>query len=171
MTGAGAIDAARKRALAALSYARQCTRDLLREFPEDAALHQRDATGPHALWIVGHLAVSDEWIEGMIHPLESRLPPKFKLLFGHRSVPHANAAVYPSFSDVIDRFESSRAALAHAVRAAEPDQLTRPLGDEGVGFADDPLDAVNKTAWHEGWHAGQLSRLRHAIGLPGIFSD
>jgi len=33
------------------------------------------------------------------------------------------------------------------------------------GFFDDILDGLKITAWHEGWHAGQLSSLRRAIGL------
>jgi hypothetical protein len=171
MTSAAGIAAARDRSLAALDFARQCTRRLLEDFPTEMAAYQLAGEGPHALWILGHLAVSDEWIEGMIAPFESRLPKSYKMHFGHQSTPHRDADAYPLFHEVIAHFEASRKQLISAVHSATDDQLLRQLGDEGVGFANDPLDAVTKTAWHEGWHAGQLSRIRLSLGLPGIFPD
>jgi hypothetical protein len=162
---------ARDRAIASLDFARICTRNLLQGFPEERALFQLDDEYPHALWILGHLAVSDEWVEAMIAPFESRLPSNYKTLFGHKSTPLPDAAAYPPFHEVVNHFERTRLQLIEAVHNADDDQLLRPLGDEGVRFAADPLDAVNKTAWHEGWHAGQLSRIRRSLGFPRVFPD
>jgi hypothetical protein len=171
VSGLGTVAEARRRALDALHFARLCTRDLLEGFPEEQLVHQLAPGDVHALWILGHLAVSDEWIEGMIAPFESRLPAHYKKSFGHKSIPIPEPGYYPMLPEVREHFESSRRQLIAAVENAEPEQLLRELGDAGVGFASDPLDAVNKTAWHEGWHAGQLSRIRRAIGLPPIFPD
>lgn len=171
MTPPAAMPLARDLALAGLDFARNCTRNLLRGVPDEMALYQLAEGDPHAMWIAGHLAVSDEWIEGMIAPFESRLPADYRVLFGHRSTPTASAAAYPSFRDVIRHMETARTRLIETVQNAENEQLLRPLGDAGVGFAHDPLDAVNKIAWHEGWHGGQLSRIRHSLGLPRVFPD
>lgn len=171
MTGRAVNAAARDRALAALEFARSCTRDLLRGMSHEHAVHQLADDDPHAMWILGHLAVSDEWIEGMIAPFQSRLPANYKTLFGHKSKAMRDASAYPAFHEVVNHFEAARMLLIEAVHNADDEQLLRPLGDEGVGFAVDPLDAVNKMSWHEGWHAGQLSRIRRSLGLPGVFPD
>lgn len=171
MSDPSVIAAARDRALAAITFSRSCTRDLLHGISEEQSVHRRADGEPHAMWIVGHLAVSDEWIEGMIAPFESRLPPIYKALFGHRTNASSDATVYPPFEEAVRHCEAARRSLIQTVRRASETELLRPLGDAGVGLATDPLDAVNKIAWHEGWHGGQLSRIRRSLGLPGVFPE
>ncbi|TVQ57019.1 MAG: DinB family protein [Phycisphaerales bacterium] len=152
-----------------LETVRGFTNALLADFPAEAATKQLAPNGIHALWIVGHLAVSDEWIHGMIEPVESILPSRFKSLFGHNSTAVADSSHYPDLASLRPLFDQTRQNLIRSVMRAEASALNRPLGEEGVGFAETPLDAVNKIHWHEGWHAGQLSDLRRELALPGIF--
>lgn len=148
---------------------RGLTHALLEDLPPEAHARPLTPGGVHPLWIAGHLAVSDEWIHGMFEPIDSVLPSGFRSLFGHDTTAIADPAPYPDLATVLTLMARTRKNLLNGVQRATPSALRRPLGDEGVGFAETPLDAVNRILWHEGWHAGQLSCLRRALGLPGIF--
>lgn len=167
------IDHARQRAIDALTFARQVTLELLDDFPDDAMTRQAHEGDPHALWMLGHLAVSDEWIRGMIGRRgapENPLPDEYNSLFGHGSTPMPRTDAYPDPATVRQHCEAARERLLADLRQADGKTLTRSLmQQESHGFASDPLDAANKEAWHEGWHAGQLSRIRRILGLPMIF--
>ncbi len=152
-----------------LETVRGFTRALLADFPAGAETRQLAPNGVHALWIVGHLAVSDEWIHGMIEPIESILPSRFRSLFGHNRTAVDDPSRYPELASLRPLFDRTRQNLIRCVMRAEAAALNRPLGDEGAGFAETPLDAVNKIHWHEGWHAGQLSDLRRELALRKIF--
>lgn len=156
-------------AVAALRFARTTTRALLADLPPGRALQRAGADGPHPLWIAGHLAVSDQWIAKMIEPNAVWLPATYRTCFGHKSEPQDDAAVYPPFDEVIVAMEDARARLIELVGNASKPALARPLGEEGVGFAATPLQAVNQLAWHEGWHGGQLSLIRRQLGLAAVF--
>ena len=43
-----------------------------------------------------------------------------------------------------------------------------PTASDSGGFAASKLDAIYKCIWHEGWHQGQISSLRRALGLPTV---
>jgi hypothetical protein len=43
-----------------------------------------------------------------------------------------------------------------------------PCVGDSHGLASNRIEVIDRNAWHEGWHSGQLSSLRKALGLPGI---
>ena len=45
-------------------------------------------------------------------------------------------------------------------------QLLTPLPDEMSSFAPNFAAVMSSIAWHEGFHAGQLSAVRRSLGLP-----
>lgn len=48
------------------------------------------------------------------------------------------------------------------------EEMARPAAGEPNRLAKDRLDAAHRTAWHIGWHTGQVSSLRRALGMPGV---
>jgi uncharacterized damage-inducible protein DinB len=159
----------KERALQLLQWVRKITNDILKDFPEDKATFQPTPLSNHALWTMGHLAVTDQWMLKMFGDDKTRLPPRYGPMFGYSTKPSAAASAYPSFAEVRRQFDAMHEAILAAARAASDASLEVPLGEKGGGFADDGLDALYKTVWHEGWHAGQLSQLRRELGLKGVF--
>lgn len=155
----------RDRALALLEFAHGQTRTLIRDFPHDKLTHQPSPTDNHALWTIGHLATGYAWfkslLDGKMHPL----PETYNALFGMGSKPVSDPKVYPPFEQVSKHSEEAYAALLAAARAQTDADLVAPTAADAHGFARDRLDAIEKTAWHEGWHAGQLAGIRKALGL------
>jgi uncharacterized damage-inducible protein DinB len=153
----------------ALEWARQCTHDVLGGIPDEKATFQSAPSDNHVLWILGHIALSDEWILKMITGEQADVPAEWGTLFGYQSQVQADAGAYPPLPEVRDQFERSRQRLLDWLRAADDAQLDGALDDGGVDFAKSPREALQKEAWHEGWHAGQISTLRRAMGLSPAF--
>ncbi len=156
----------RDRAIGIAEFAHGMTAKFLRGF-SDAQLTAQPAGLPnHALWTVGHLAVTAQWLAGMIDGKPGTLPASYDKLFGYGSTPIDDPAAYPPYAEVLREFDSTFARVIDAARALDDAGLHAPCTCDTGGFCSDKLDAINKGAWHEGWHLGQLASLRKALGLP-----
>jgi DinB superfamily len=158
------------RALEMLEWSRARTHDLLKDFPADKACHLPSPSDNHIMWVLGHIALTDEWMNGMLDPaFKSALPESYNQLFGYKTKCNSVAKNYPSLDEVKTHFDNARTALLKAARAADEETLNAPLGEKGGGFATDCIDALIKAAWHEGWHGGQIAGVRKALGLKPVF--
>jgi len=165
---AALVVSARQRALDALVFARGMTRDLVQRFREDQSLYQAVPTDNHLMWTLGHLAVSFDWFAGLLDGKPSQCPERYQSLFGFKSEPNSDPAAYPGLAEVVDWFERTYERFIAGVKAmGEGDMLLATMGDS-FGFAKDRLEVIERAAWHEGWHAGQLSTLRRSLGIPPI---
>lgn len=150
-------------------WTRVITLQLLNDWPADKWTFQRFPGDNHALWVMGHLAVTDAWIASEAGVAGAAVPEAYHKLFGMGSKPSANAADYPSADEVRSVFSEVRGKLLAWYESAGDAQLSASLKEKTGGFANDVLDAFNKIAWHEGWHSGQVATLRRALGLKSIF--
>lgn len=155
--------------ISSLTWARQCTDDVLKDFPEDKATFRNADTDNHILWTLGHLALSDEWILNMITGQDSPLPESYSKMFGYESKSESSPDAYPPFAEVRGHFNEARTRLLKWLEAQSDAQLNEPIDDGGIGFAASALEAVGKEVWHEGWHTGQIAPLRRALGLNPAF--
>lgn len=159
----------RDRALAHAKFAHGMINKFAEGFSPEQVVAQAGACPNHLLWTLGHLASSASWTHGMITGGGPIVPEGYSALFGMGSKPIGDPALYPSFKEVREAYESSFRRLVDAVeRLDDKDLLEAPEQDSG-GFISDKLDALSKLAWHEGWHLGQLSDLRRGLGLPNVF--
>jgi hypothetical protein len=154
---------------AELDFARSMVHAVLEDFPEDRVTFRATPADNHVLWTVGHLACTDLWALTMLGVDVDGLPDAWAGLFGYQSTLLDDPAGYPEFADVRAHFERARATLNAWLDGASDADLLRPIDDGGMDFAKDAAEALGKCAWHEGWHAGQLSTLRRAAGLPPAF--
>jgi len=153
-----------------LAWSRKCLLDVMKDYPDDKVLYRGCDADNHLLWVVGHLAASDEWVLGMLRVEGSTVPESYsKSLFGYGSTPTENAEDYPSLGEVRGHLDHSRERLLAALGGMTDAQLAEPLGEAGQGCVEDAAEAFSMTAWHEGWHAGQLSTVRRSLGLPAAF--
>lgn len=156
-----------------LDWARMCTDNLLETFPAGKATFRTGEHDLHATWILGHLALTEGWVLGMLTPggrQKEIFPEEWVEAnhFGYGSTVQS-PDTYPAFEEVLRVFRAMHEALLDWLDNADDEALGAPLDDGGTGFAKTPGDAISRMAWHEGWHAGQLSTLRRALGLSPAF--
>ncbi|HYE60637.1 MAG TPA: DinB family protein [Phycisphaerales bacterium] len=155
----------RQRSLESLRFAHSMTESLLKDFPEAKACHQPSPTDNHLLWSLGHLAATYAWMLSLIGK-PSSLPESYSKLFGWGSKPTPDATAYPPLASVREAMESELAAFLRAIAEMPEAQLSQPLAKDVGKFAKDAIELVDRAAWHEGWHSGQISSLRRSLGLP-----
>jgi uncharacterized damage-inducible protein DinB len=142
----------------------------IRDLPDEMLTHQPSSVNNHVLWTLGHLAVTDDWLAGILMGDASVLPPEYSKLFGYGSRVEPTADAYPPVSEVRLHFMEMRERLMLWLGSIDESQLGAPVDDGGAGFAANVADAIGKTIWHDGWHAGQLSTIRRSLGMESAFT-
>lgn len=151
--------------VAVLDFARSNTLSFLADVPEDKWCHQAIAGANHALWVVGHLAVVDDYFISSFGGQDSRLPEAWGELFGMGSTPSSDASAYPRPAEIRDALGSRRADLIAWFESLSDDKLVAPLSGDWEKFAPNTVGLAFSIAWHEGLHAGQLTVVRKSLGL------
>jgi len=158
----------RQQAAGLLRFARKVSSDILRDFPESKYAHQRSPADNHPCWAMGHMVTTDAWMAGVLGIPGVKAPEGWDKLFGSGSKPVSDLKHYPAPAELKRQFEGSRAAILNWLESAPEAALAVSLKEKTGGFAEDPLDAMAKIAWHEGWHFGQVATLRKDLGLPPV---
>lgn len=151
--------------LFALEFARRNTLKFAEDIPADKLCVAPTADANHALWVLGHLAWTDDSILSALAGKPSALPAGFTEAFGMGSKPQPDAKRYPSVAEVKTQLAGRREALTGWLKSLSPAQLAAPLPKELSGFAPDHATLAATLAWHEGLHAGQLTVARRALGF------
>lgn len=155
------------RAMGLLNWTHRMTQTQLKDWPADKWCAQFAGHANHALWTVGHLCTAYAWWTGLLGGKPHPLPEAYAKHFGYRSQPHGDASAYPAPAEVLENLEASFRAVSAAAAALSPADAEAPTAADSSGMAKDRLEALLLLSWHEGWHQGQLSLLRKALGLPG----
>lgn len=137
-------------------------------FPQEHLAFQNVPHDNHPLWTLGHLATAYDWFAGLLDGKPSALSEADQKLFGSSSKPNADASSYPSFDAVKALCDSAWSRLLSAANRLSEADLAKPTAKDSGGFAKTRLAVLDRTAWHDGWHAGQVSTLRRSLGLPGL---
>lgn len=171
--GAAASGMTKAEAIKLLDWVHGFTNKMVESWPADKAVYQSAPTDNHLMWTVGHLATTYGWLVGLLtgsskSGAAGALPANYNDLFGYKSSPKANASDYPSLSEVRHHMDATYAQMLAALRAMPESDLGKPCAMDSGGFASSNLDAILKACWHDGWHQGQLSNLRRALGLPSV---
>jgi hypothetical protein len=158
----------RQHANSVLKFARKISMDFIKDYPENKFTWQATPVDNHPLWVLGHLALTDTWIAGVVGAKGVTAPEGWDKLFGQGSKPVSDPKKYPSVAEVKKLFDANRAAVLNWFEAASDKDLATNLTEKTGGFCSDPVDAMFKIAWHEGWHMGQVATLRKGLGLPAV---
>lgn len=134
--------------------------------PESKATFQASPSDNHAHWTYGHLVTAYLWFASLIDGKSTAAPANYDKLFGMKSTPQPDAGAYPALAEVKRECAAAYKRFADAVAAMKPADMNKPTMAESHGFAKSRLDVVYKAAWHDGWHNGQISTVRRALGLP-----
>ncbi len=149
-----------------LEMSRRSTLKMVADMPADKFCHQPVPGANHAMWILGHLANTDNWFACTLGQRESVIDESWGNVFGMKTTPVSDPSGYPSVEDVKAGVERARESLLEALDSMDEQQLLAPLPGELAGFAPNVAGAMSALAWHEGLHAGQLSAIRRSLGLP-----
>jgi hypothetical protein len=158
-----------KRSFQMAKYAHEILVRAISDFPADKVAFQTSPTDNHLLWHLGHLAMDYNWFASAIDGKPAGTTDAEKKLFGMGSKPLPDAKAYPPIAELRQRFEAGWLRVAAAAESLRDEDAANPPLIESGGFLKDCLDTVDKTGWHDGWHAGQICGLRKALGLKGVF--
>lgn len=155
--------------LAALAFARRVTTALLEDIQDDKLTYQPMAGANHALWIIGHIAVTDEVFLGNVGKRPVKRLGTWKDLFYTGSIPKPSLADYPPAADIRDYFSASREELIAWFKSLSEAELHAPLPEDMQTFGRTPAVLMSTIACHEALHAGQLTVVRKNLGITPRF--
>src|SRR5687767_9834877 len=105
---ANEITAIRQVALERMAWARGFTHGLLANMTDEQLLVRAGGRGNHALWVMGHLARTDDAILSALTGEPPQLPALFKELFGENREPTSNPSDYPTRDELAAAMRSAR---------------------------------------------------------------
>ena len=155
--------------LGALAFSRKVTLGLLEDIPEDKLTHQPTPGANHAIWIMGHIALTDQFFLSNVGQRPVTNLDAWKDLFFMGSRPRADLSDYPPPAEIRCCLEASREELIAWFKSLDRVQLTTPLPKGFEGFGPLHANLMTSTAVHEGLHAGQLTVVRKGLGIAPVF--
>ncbi|MCA9311856.1 MAG: DinB family protein [Phycisphaerales bacterium] len=156
-----------------LAFTRERLMDIISKFPEEQAVFQVCPTDCHLLWTLGHLAVTDIWLLGALNPDGPGItvPEAWNQLFSFGSTVSTEATDYPPLEALRERFHATHEVFCTFIASLDDNALMDDApAARSNGFVPNAARGSAIKAWHEGWHAGQLSSLRKALGLGSAFA-
>lgn len=146
-----------------LRFARGATELLIKDIPEDKLCAQPGSGRNHVMYVVGHLACTDDFFLKEFGGKPFALPEAFHKMFG--DTPTSDASKYPPFAEVKKAFNERREAVIKWFEGMSEEQLNAPTPEKWQKYAPTMRDVAFFAAWHEGYHGGQISAARPAFGL------
>lgn len=123
----------------------------------------------HPAWVLGHLAVSNDFAAESLGG-QAVCPPAWAALFEQGTRPQADRSLYPTKAVLLDHLQRSVAAVKDRLAMASPQQLAGPAPDVMRDFFPTMGNfVVFDMTTHAGTHLGQLSAWRRAKGYPALF--
>lgn len=140
------------------------------DFPEDKLTFQIAPTDNHVLWTAGHMMTTYAWwTKFLTTETTEQIPTNLAEMYDGKKKPTSDASAYPSLQTVIEALNTQYEIFIKAVEhLPESEYYTAPAMDSG-GFLTYKIDVLLIQINHIGWHTGQISSLRRALGLPSLF--
>lgn len=155
----------RRQLLATREFSERALADFVT--PQDW-VHQIYPGSNHALWFVGHMASTDNFLLSLLSGNKNANLAGFPQLFGMGSMPSPKAEEYPPPSDVLATMRERRATLLSVLDSLEESALSSPTPDGTPDFLPDYASIFDMANWHERQHVGQLTVTRRALGHQPI---
>ena len=156
--------------LALAEKAEQRFAGLLDDIPAEKWCYQPFPGANHALWTVGHLAVVNRRVTGLLTGQPPAGDERFGALFGKGTSPQPDVAAYPAPAEVLAEAAAARAGWLDAIRSAPDARLADATPEMVRPFAPTYGTLVAAIAGHTQFHAGQLAMIRKALGLAPKFA-
>lgn len=146
-----------------LDFLRRCVADL----DEQQMSTQPCGVVNHPSWTLGHLAYSCQALGGELG-LTPWLGEQWPEKFATGSAPSADG--YPAKHELLSTLDDAWSRIRQALESADQKFLSQPLPDVRYRhiFPTRGHAVIQILGAHAGYHAGQLSAWRRAMGLPTV---
>jgi len=152
-----------------LNKAREFTLNLAKDV-EPGQMCVRSSPGAnHAAYVLGHIAWTDDAFISMLGGGPSKLPEGWAEKFGYSLEITDNTSDYPGKDEMLKVMRERREALIEWLGSLSEAELLKPIEGDFAGFARTLAALPSTLAFHEGFHAGQLSACRRALGIERMF--
>lgn len=155
-------------ALERMAWGRGFTLQLIDAVPDDQLTYRPSGRGNHTLWVMGHLANTDDAILAVCRDQAKVLPERYNELFGGKDRPSGDASRYPSKDELLEAMHDRRQAMIDWINSWEPDQIYTPVPELLRPFSPDWVTTAYTLAAHDLFHAGQVASCRAGLGLDVI---
>ena len=123
----------------------------------------------HTAYVIGHIAWTDDAFVSMLSGGAPALPGDWASKFGMKVQLSDDPSFYPGKDELISAMDERREALVGWLGSLGHDELVAPIEGDLAEFARTLSALPGTLAFHEGFHAGQMSACRRALGLPVLF--
>jgi len=157
-------------AVSALDMARWLTLAAVKDLTDREMMFQPALGLNHPLWLIGHIATSENGLILDACAGQDLLPPDWMGKFGIGSQPVSDANVYPTRDEVLALLEKTHAAALDYVKSLTPEDFdTRPVNlDRFPPGVQERFSTVARCisghVSHEFSHVGQIAMLRRIMG-------
>jgi len=151
--------------VAQLNASRECLLGLAQDFEGDHVVHQVFEGSTHCLWILGHVAVTDNMVISQIDASRKKELAGYWEKVGMGSTPVGDAGQYPTKDELLAALAERRQVLLDLVDGLTDADLARATTGPIKDFAPTIGELLRMGGWHEVMHAGQLSLIRRSLGF------
>jgi uncharacterized damage-inducible protein DinB len=155
--------------LAALNFSRATLTGMIHGIPLEEYCHQPVSGGNHTMWVLGHLADTDDFFLEVVGGKPSACPEGWRDLFHMGSSPLPMLADYPSIEVINQQLHDRREELQTWLTSLTEAEMAEPLPTDFVNFAPNLGTMFCSLACHEGIHIGQITMIRRSLGLAPRF--
>lgn len=152
----------------AIRFSDQVFRDFWKDWPDAQACAAKAEHENTFLWTIGHLAVVNDWITGLMTGEPWISSDAYNKLFGMGSKALRDPKAYPPLGEVKEVYEKTVRRVLDELAKRTDAELERPVVGDSHGFAKTRAEAAGRIAWHIGWHTGQLATTRRGLGLKPV---
>ena len=114
-----------------LKFARNGTKKILEGIADDKMCVIPSGCAKHALWIMSHLASTDDWFMCEFGGQKSAVPAEWQKLFAMNSTAVADASKYPPVDQVRKALDAAHAAVIKWVSSLSADDLAKSCPRSG----------------------------------------
>jgi hypothetical protein len=127
-------------------------------------------TANHPLWIVGHIATTDNSILKLLGSPAAVDKSSWMPLFGRDSVPLDDFAAYPSPAELLPFFRERRERFLEHLATLSDEDLAQPVPPGGPPIFTDIASVYERMCFHEAMHMGQMTVARQAMKHPRVIN-
>ena len=128
--------------------------------------HQVHDKANHALWFAGHIGVVDDFMISLVAPEKASPKAGYPEKFGMGSKPTGDPSVYPDVEEVLAYMRERREVFLAILDEMSEEDLDTPTPDGAPEILPTFGSVFQLSAWHEGFHLGQVSVAARALGFP-----
>lgn len=151
-------------AIERLQWSRSFVNTALEATPDELMLTPPSKDGNHPIWVMGHIAQSEDQLHALCTGEPMLLDKQHHTLFGSGTTPVTDAGIYPDRETLAKRMQTTHKQTLRWAESMTTDELAhKPTPKQVQTFAPTHIGTIGA---HELMHLGQVTSTRTGAGLP-----